>query len=215
LRFEHLAKAMLEFHPAIPRDIADMALLFTAFDTLCRRSELVRFEWRDLVHDLSDGSAILKLESSKTDQDGTGAELYVSPITMKLLDYWKNVSTNQGKIFRGIYSNGTMADNLSTKGVERCFKRIASRLDLPSHLFAGHSTRVGAAQEMAARDIPMYKIMLSGRWKEVKTLTGYMKRINAKKSGTADLNKLLYENLEKIESKRFPIDDENSIIESS
>lgn len=202
LRFEHLVKAMLEFHPAIPRDIADIALLFTAFDTLCRRSELVRFEWDDLLHDVADGSGILKLHSSKTDQYGEGAELYVSPISMKLLNYWKAISSKKGKIFRGIYSNGTMADSLSTKGVERCFKRIATRLELPAHLFAGHSTRVGAAQEMASRDIPMYKIMLSGRWKEVKTLTGYMKRINAKKSGTADLNKLLYENLEQIEETR-------------
>ena len=59
---------------------------------------------------------------------------------------------------------------------------------------------------MAARNIPMYKIMLSGRWKEVKTLTGYMKRINAKRSGTADLNKLLYSKLEAIESSRSQAD---------
>jgi len=108
LRFEHLGKAMLEFHPANPRDIADMVHLFTAFDTLCRRSELIQFDWDDLIHDLNDDSGILKLVSSKTDQDGICAALYVSPITMKLLDYWKNVSTNQGKIFREIYSNGTM-----------------------------------------------------------------------------------------------------------
>lgn len=199
LRFEHLAKAYQEFDPKIPRDVADITLLFFAFDTLCRRSEIVQAEWPDIIPDLEDGSGIFKLHSSKTDQEGIGEELYIKPITMGLLSYWREMSRSNGKVFRGIYSNGSMADSLSSKGVERSFKRIAKRLGFPAELFAGHSTRVGAAQEMAAHDIPMYKIMLSGRWKAVKTLTGYMKRINAKKSGSADLNVLLNQELKQIE----------------
>jgi len=199
LRFEHLAKAYEEFDPKVARDVADITLLFFAFDTLCRRSEIVQAEWSDIVPDLEDGSGIFKLESSKTDQEGVGEELYIKPITMGLLNYWREMSRSKGSVFRGIYSNGTMADSLSAKGVERSFKRIACRLGFPSELFAGHSTRVGAAQEMAARDIPMYKIMLSGRWSEVKTLTRYMARIQAKKSGSAQLNELLKEELRLLE----------------
>ncbi len=198
LRFKHLVKAYEEFDPRVPRDVADMTLLFFAFDTLCRRSEIVQALWSDIIADLEDGSGIFKLDSSKTDQEGEGAELFIKPITMGLLNYWREMSSNNGMIFRGIYSDGSMGRSLSSKGVARSFKRIAKRLGFLPELFAGHSTRVGAAQEMAARDIPMYKIMLAGRWKEVKTLTGYMKRLNAKKSGSAELNKLLYSDIEPI-----------------
>jgi len=65
------------------------------------------------------------------------------------------------------------------------------RLGLSPHVFSGHSTRIGAAQEMAERNIEAYKIMLSGRWKDMRMVTRYTKKLNAKRSGTADLTRSL------------------------
>jgi len=189
LRVEHLVKALEIFNPEIPRDCQDITLLFVGFETLCRQSELVRFDWPEFTLE-PDGTGIMDLESSKTDQDGVGENLFVSKTTASLLLGWKAIS-NPGNvaspIFRGIYSSGEMGDRLSTRGVQRCFKRIAERLGLEPSIFSGHSTRVGAAQEMVERNIDSAKIMLSGRWKTMQMLTQYSKRIRARKGGIADL----------------------------
>lgn len=190
LKYEHLSKAFEIFDPQVPRDLADITLLFFAFDTLCRRSELSIASWEHLEFD-PDGSGIYNLPSSKTDKKNEGYPLFLQPITMGLLEMWSQFTGKRGKIFRGIYSNGTMADSLSAKGVERSFKRIAERLGYDPSLFAGHSTRVGAAQEMAERNITETKIMLSGRWKSISTLLRYTSKIQAKKSGAAELGKVL------------------------
>lgn len=189
LRVEHLEKALEIFNPDVPRDCQDITLLFVGFETLCRQSELVQFDWTEFNLE-PDGIGIMELGSSKTDQDGEGEELFVSKATASLLLGWKAISNPNDAatpIFRGIYSSGAMGDRLSTRGVQRCFKRIAERLGLEPSVFSGHSTRVGAAQEMVERNIDSAKIMLSGRWKTMQMLTQYSRKIRARKGGIADL----------------------------
>lgn len=193
IRVEHLNVAIEVFDPRIPRDCQDITLLFVGWETLCRRSELVGFNWADLEIQ-QDGSGLLYLESSKTDQDGEGNYLYLSPYTLNILLGWRSRSrpqTPNSPIFRGIYSDGSIGGRLSSKGVDRCYKRIAARLGIPDDIFSGHSARVGAAQEMIERGIDSAKVMLSGRWKSMAMLANYTKKINAKRSGMADLTKML------------------------
>jgi integrase/recombinase XerD len=199
LRIEHLMKALEMFNPEVPRDCQDITLLFVGFETLCRQSELVSFDWPEFKLQ-SDGTGILELCFSKTDQDGDGAKLFLSKNTSNLLLGWQLVSNSKGvasPIFRGIYSNGCMGGRLSTRGVQRCFKRIATRLNLEPSVFSGHSTRVGAAQEMVERNIDSAKIMLSGRWVTMHMLTQYSKNIRATRSGIADLTTQLGWNSDK------------------
>ncbi len=187
LRVAHLLRALDLFDPNIPRDCQDIALLYVGFETLCRQSELVSFDWEDLRLD-ADGSSLIELDRHKTDQDGDGTYLYLSRNTTDLLLGWQTVCARRsGAIFRGIYSNGKMGDRLSTRGVARCFKRTAERLGLEPSVFSGHSNRVGSAQEMVERNIDAAKIMLSARWKSISMLTQYAKRIQAKRGGMADL----------------------------
>tara|TARA_Y100000780_G_scaffold119873_1_gene108125 strand:- start:20 stop:787 length:768 start_codon:yes stop_codon:yes gene_type:complete len=193
LRVEHLELALELFNPEVARDCQDITLLFIGFETLCRQSELVGFDWRHFELQ-ADGSGLIDLEQSKTDQEGEGEWLHLSVTTTNLLLGWGAVSNpnhKEGAIFRGIYSDNRMGDRLSTRGVQRCFKRIAKRLDLEPSIFSGHSTRVGAAQEMIERNIDSAKIMLSGRWKTMAMLTRYSKKIRAKRSGMADLTNQL------------------------
>ena len=188
LRASHLEQAIEIHNPNIPRDAADIALLFTAFETLCRRSELAALTWADLTMEPSDGSGLLFIADSKTDKDKEGEYQYISPVTVQLLQYWKQISNQtRGPIFRGIFSDGRLGAQLSTQGVARAFKRIAKKLDIDPTLIAGHSTRVGAAQEMVEQDIDAAKIMLAGRWSSLKMVTRYAQRINAKKGGMAEL----------------------------
>jgi site-specific recombinase XerD len=189
LRVTHLERAITEFDPEVPRDCQDITLLFVGFETLCRQSELVSFDWADFELQ-EDGTGFLHLARSKTDQDSEGEYLYLSVNTCNLVLGWKAVSNpnnKAGAIFRGIYSDASMGDRLSARGVQRCFKRIALRLGLQPAIFSGHSTRVGSAQEMIERNIDSSKVMLSGRWKSMAMLVRYGKKINAKRSGIADL----------------------------
>jgi site-specific recombinase XerC len=52
------------------RGIRDKAILLVAYDSLCRRSELVSIEFEDVLINEKDGSVKLKLRKSKTDPHG-------------------------------------------------------------------------------------------------------------------------------------------------
>lgn len=214
LRVIHLEKAISVFNPAVPRDCQDITLLFIGFETLCRQSELVSFDWGDFELQ-EDGTGLLNLERSKTDQDAEGKYLYLSMNTCNLLLGWKAISnpTNKaGAIFRGIYSDSSMGERLSARGVQRCFKRIAQRLGLQPDIFSGHSTRVGSAQEMIERNIDSGKVMLSGRWKSMAMLVKYGKKIIAKRSGIADLTTQLGWNNKNLQGGETPLIDKDGDI---
>lgn len=195
IRYEHLEAALGVFDPSIPRDCQDVTLLFTAFETMCRRSELVALRWIDFEVQ-PDGTGLMHIEGSKTDQQRKGEYLFLSNNTTDLLLGWKSISSDAGGqdakyIFRGIYSNGMLGDQLNPGAVNRAFKRIARRLGLNEEVFSGHSTRVGAAQEMLERNINAAKIMKAGRWKSMEMVTHYAAKINPRLGGMADLTKML------------------------
>lgn len=195
LTADALFRAQELFSALILRDCADMALLFTAFYTLCRRSELVSFEWSDFQEEAKGLSGTLFLRSSKTDKDHKGNYLYLSPQTVGILKHWRNMSGQKtGKIFRCVYSDGQIGSALSDKGVDRAFKRIAHRLGLDSDVFSAHSTRVGAAQEMVARNIESTKIVNAGRWSSDRMVAAYTRRLAAHRGAAADLARLLEKN---------------------
>lgn len=191
LREFHLTDAMNLLNAEKPRDCLDVVLLFVAYQTLARESELVNFDWEDLSLD-ADGSGLLHLQQSKTDQDAEGDYLYLSRATMGVLAVWQNkLGRTTGAIFCGVHSNGRVNERLSVRGVQRSFKRTAALLGFDPSVFSGHSTRVGAAQDMVERDFDMATVMLSGRWKSVGMLLKYTKRIRAKKSGAARMSEEL------------------------
>ena len=52
---------------------------------------------------------------------------------------------------------------------------------------AGHSTRVGAVQDMIACGIELPAILQSGRWKTTRMVQHYGERLLARRSGAAQL----------------------------
>ena len=149
-------------------DVRDRALLAVGYDTLLRRAELVSLEVTDLLEDI-DGTATLLVRSGKTDPDGRGAMLYLARDSVQMVKAWLNRSgVDAGRLFRSVRKDGTVGEKLDGSQVPRIYKRMARRAGLPDDVadtLAGHSTRVGAVQDMIACGIELPAILQSGRWK--------------------------------------------------
>jgi integrase len=68
------------------------------------------------------------------------------------------------------------------------FKRVAQWIGMPARVVSrvsGHSTRVGATQELAALDIDLGAITQAGGWKSTRMPLQYAEKINAARSGMA------------------------------
>ena len=87
------------------RGMRDRALLLVAYDALCRRSELVSLQVKDVKISIKNGietSSIL-LRKSKTDQDSTGKWLHLSQRThMALKEWMKKLPEEQEMLFCGL-----------------------------------------------------------------------------------------------------------------
>lgn len=170
------------------RGIRDRALLLIAYDSLCRRSELVSLLAEDLIisKTQTESSCKLKLRRSKTDQDARGRWLYLGVEAQKALNDWlKATDIQSGKIFRGIRKKVELTEGLNSSQINRIFKKLAkkSKLD-PSVIkqISGHSMRVGAAQDLLLSGASMPIIMNRGRWSKTDTVMRYVE--------SADLNNL-------------------------
>ncbi len=97
-----------------------------------------------------DGSGTVLVRHSKADQAGEGAVVYIAPDTVDLVKAWTGARyADAGPLFRRVGKGGWVGDSLSDKAVALVFKRMADVAGLeidPS----GHSTRIGAAQDMTA-----------------------------------------------------------------
>jgi len=82
--------------------LRDSALLSLAYDTGLRVSELVRVRVEHIAPD-ADGSAVLMVPTSKTDQEGKGALAWLSPDTMRRVAMWQQgAAISSGPLFRRI-----------------------------------------------------------------------------------------------------------------
>jgi hypothetical protein len=67
-------------------------------------------------------------------------------------------------------------------------KRVAQWIGIPARFVAevsGHSTRVGAPQDLAELDIDLAAITQAGGWKSARMPLQYVEKINAARSGMA------------------------------
>lgn len=91
-----------------PRGIRNRALLLIAYDTLCRRSELVSLQIQDIRTAEKDGAehTTILLRRSKTDQEASGRWLHLSERAQTALKSWLNtLQASEGPIFRSINKN--------------------------------------------------------------------------------------------------------------
>ena len=200
LTLELLGTIMAPLGDADPREIRDRALLCLAYETMTRRSELVALEVEHVVRE-EDGSGRLLLERAKTDQEGEGALLYVSPETLVSLERWLTLAGHRsGALFRSIPHIAKYAANeisgegrfpraLTDGDVARIFKRRARAVGLDATFISGHSARVGATQDLLAGNFSAAAVMKQGRWKSERMVMRYGERIEAGRGAMAQLLK--------------------------
>ena len=174
-------------------DARNRALLAVAYDSLLRRSELVALQVSDLLAEM-DGTAALLVRRGKTDPEGDGTMQYLHGDSVKLLSAWLARSgVTEGRLFRSVRKDGTVGEALDPSQVPRIYKSMAANAGLPMELInalAGHSTRVGAVQDMIASGIELPAILQAGRWKNTLMVQRYGERLLANRSAAARLARL-------------------------
>ena len=162
------------------RGIRDRALLLVAYDTLCRRSELVSLQVKDVKINIKNGietSSIL-LRKSKTDQDSTGKWLHLSQRAhLALVDWMKELPEGQEMLYCGLNRALDISPQIGAGQINRIYKKIARKAGLDESAIegiSGHSMRVGAAQDLLNSGASMPIIMQRGRWSKTDTVMRYL-----------------------------------------
>jgi hypothetical protein len=81
-----------------------------------------------------------------------------------------------------------LAESLNAGSIAPIFKRVAQWIGMPERFVdrvSGHSTRVGATQDLSALDIDLASITQAGGWKSTRMPLQYAEKINAARSGMA------------------------------
>jgi integrase len=131
----------------------ERALLCTAYETLARRGELVALEVRDIdFHPDGTGQALIR--RGKTDSEGQGRVAYLSRETVRRLKVWLQLADiTEGAVFRRLIGKDQIGGALNPGSIAPIFKRVAQWIGMPARFVghvSGHSTRVGATQDLAA-----------------------------------------------------------------
>ena len=164
--------------------IRNRALLLVAYDTLCRRSELVSLQIQDVKTSIKDEveHTTIFLRRSKTDQEATGRWLHLSERAQIALRAWlKTVGEASGPLFRGVTKAQKITKGLGSGQVNRIYKKAARIAKLDENLIqriSGHSCRVGAAQDLVNSGASMPIIMQKGRWSKTDTVMRYVEHIS-------------------------------------
>ena len=173
-------------------DARNRALVAVAYDTLLRRSELTALQVSDLAMEKT-GAATVLVRNGKTDAEGRGAVLYLAPDSVALVREWLVRSgVSQGRLFRSL-RRGELGEALDPSQIPRIYKAMARRAGLEAEAvdrLSGHSTRVGAAQDMIAYGIELPAILQAGRWKSTAMVNRYGERLLPQRSAAAQLARM-------------------------
>jgi integrase len=166
----------------------ERAMLCVAYETLARRAELVALELRD-IELWPNGTGQALIRRGKTDAEGQGRVAYLSRETVRWLKIWlEHAEIREGAVFRRLIGRKEIGDSLNPGSIAPIFKRVAQWIGMPARFVSqvsGHSTRVGATQDLAALDIDLAAITQAGGWKSTRMPLQYAEKINAARSGMA------------------------------
>ena len=150
------------------RGMRDAALIAIGSDALLRVGEMVAIDVRDIERD-ADGSAVLHIRRSKTDQEGMGATCYLGRRTVEVLDAWmdsagigRDGSSSEAPVFRSVRKGGGVGGRLSCRSARSIVVRRCGR---GNERISGHSLRVGSAISLARAGASLVELQQAGRWK--------------------------------------------------
>ena len=178
------------------RDLRDGVVLLLAYDTLCRRSEVVNLLWVDL-QDRDDGTGIVLVRAGKTDQERAGKWRPVSRTTMEWVKLYRKAIETLGNCPPEILVSFDMSKRISGPlrcegadqggNVSRIIKRLVALSGQLPDGYSGHSLRVGATQDLTAAGFDLPAIMQAGGWSSPDMPARYAERLRAADSAMAEL----------------------------
>ncbi|TAL87353.1 MAG: hypothetical protein EPN74_01930 [Rhodanobacter sp.] len=184
------------------RRLRDVAMVNAAYDLLTRASELVSMRWDRITRDAS-GSGAYRFGKTKTDQVGLGITRYLRPETMAALDAWKLTAGPNPFPFHKVleyerdHEPSPVPEDvtdvaereriqwppLTTQEVGVIFRRGAKLAGVKAPQFSGHSTRVGATQDLIEAGGTLEEAIQAGRWKDGRMAMRYAAKPLAKRAG--------------------------------
>jgi integrase len=181
-------EVFLSIEPRNLRDIRDRALVAVAYDTMCRREELVSLLVEDIA-DAGDASGSVLIRRSKTDTTGEGATAFLSPLTMRLLKQWiTQAGIKEGAMFVRVHGAVSVGGVLTAQNVATILRKVGQWIGLDREEWkkiSGHSARVGAAQDLLALNIDMSSVMQAGRWRDTRMPMRYGEKVLASRGAMA------------------------------
>lgn len=162
------------------RGIRDRALLLLAYDSMCRRSELVSLKVTDISFGDTENASEMKirLRKSKTDQELQGRWIFISKRSADAITHWlSHEKIMDGFVFRGINNVIDIAQELNGSQINRIYKRLAKNAKLPREMLnqiSRHSMRVSAAQDLLTSGATLPMIMKKGRWSKTDTVMRHL-----------------------------------------
>ena len=191
---------------ACPEDLAglrDRALFLMALATAFRRSEVVGM---DVVHlRLGARDVTVHLPSSKTDQEGEGADIVVPRMTdeagrpsetcpVRALEAWlRHAKISRGAVFRSVTATGRLGDRLSADGMRYILLQRAGRAKLTVHeseRLSPHGLRAGFITEAYLQGAADEQVQAHVRHADLRSTRGYRRRAKITTDNPARLLKL-------------------------
>ncbi len=170
-------------------DARDRALLLTAYDTLARRGELSHLDYSDVDWDGKNGGAVIAVRESKSVSRVRHA--WVTQRTKCALHDWTSTaSIRQGRLFRGVIGGSgcfRVTSRLTGHAINARIKQLLRRACLPDTEMSSHSTRMGAATDMAEYGISLVAIQLAGGWKSPAMPARYAREFLPHRAGIGQL----------------------------
>ena len=151
--------------------IRNAAMLKVMSDGLLRSAELCAVQVEHVER--TEKGARMLVPSSKTDQAGKGAYVFLSPETLEALDKWLTVAKiASGHVFISTHGRqSTIGQPLSTRSVYNTVRILAHTAGLTGS-YGSHSLRIGSAQELAKRGATDAQLRAEGRWTNA-TMAGH------------------------------------------
>ncbi len=178
------------------RGLRDAALIAVGSDALLRVGEMVAIDVRDIER-APDGSAVLHIRRSKTDQEGMGATCYLGRRTVAVLDRWmamagvgQDGSNPDDPVFRSVRKGGGVGGRLSCRSarsivIRRCGGGNGDNGG--AGRISGHSLRVGSAISLARAGASLVELQQAGRWKSPEMPARYTRGESARRGPVARL----------------------------
>ncbi len=107
---------------------------------------------------------------------------------MDLIERWLEASGRiPGSLFRAVRKADNIGGRLDAGDVARIFKRLARQAGIAADGISGHSSRIGAAQDLAGAGFGLPEILIAGGWRSPEMVSRYTEHLAARRGAMAKL----------------------------